>query len=66
MSYVKAAKELPYLTQEEVEAYALRYGLVDTASQGAGGKEEDKSSEKGSSSEKRSSNEKEIGQETEK
>lgn len=35
MSYVKAAKELPFLTQDEVEAEALRYGLTDTVSRGA-------------------------------
>ncbi|KAI8948786.1 general substrate transporter [Xylaria longipes] len=31
ISYVKAAKELPLLTDEEVEQEALRYGLIDTA-----------------------------------
>ncbi|KAI0405758.1 general substrate transporter [Xylaria palmicola] len=36
MSYVKAAKELPLLTDEEVEQEALRYGLIDTAARGAG------------------------------
>lgn len=30
MSYVKAAKELPFLTDEEVEREALRFGLIDT------------------------------------
>lgn len=61
MSYVKAAKELPYLSHAEVEEYALRYGLVDSASEGAAGKETDRSSEKGSSSE----NEKGSSRETE-
>ncbi|KAI0486669.1 general substrate transporter [Xylaria cf. heliscus] len=36
ISYVKAAKELPLLTDEEVEQEALRYGLIDTAARGAG------------------------------
>ncbi|KAI1344230.1 general substrate transporter [Xylariaceae sp. FL0016] len=35
MSYVKAAKELPLLSDEEVEQEALRYGLIDTAARGA-------------------------------
>ncbi|KAJ3523926.1 hypothetical protein NM208_g12261 [Fusarium decemcellulare] len=35
MSYVKAAKELPFLTQEEVEREAIRLGLVTDASRGA-------------------------------
>lgn len=35
MSYVKAAKELPYLTPEEVEQRALEYGLIDSLSDGA-------------------------------
>lgn len=35
ISYVKAAKELPLLTDEEVEQEALRYGLIDTAARGA-------------------------------
>lgn len=30
ISYVKAAKELPFLSDEEVEREALRYGLIDT------------------------------------
>ncbi|KKY34792.1 putative sugar transporter stl1 [Diaporthe ampelina] len=30
MSYVRAAKELPYLTDEEVEREAMRYGLIET------------------------------------
>ncbi|KAI0442035.1 general substrate transporter [Xylaria telfairii] len=34
ISYVKAAKELPLLTDEEVEQEALRYGLIDTAARG--------------------------------
>ncbi|KAK7420546.1 hypothetical protein QQX98_002745 [Neonectria punicea] len=37
MSYVKAAKEMPFLTQEEVEAEAIRLGLFDVASRGAMG-----------------------------
>lgn len=32
ISYVKAAKELPYLTPEEVEQEALRLGLIQTGS----------------------------------
>ncbi|KAI0873387.1 general substrate transporter [Hypoxylon argillaceum] len=35
ISYIKAAKELPLLTDEEVEQEALRYGLIDTAARGA-------------------------------
>ncbi|KAI0426714.1 general substrate transporter [Xylaria sp. FL1042] len=35
MSYIKAAKELPFLTDEEVEQEALKYGLLDTAARGA-------------------------------
>ncbi|KAI0115710.1 general substrate transporter [Nemania sp. FL0031] len=35
ISYVKAAKELPLLTDDEVEQEALRYGLIDTAARGA-------------------------------
>jgi sugar porter (SP) family MFS transporter len=30
MSYVRAAKELPFLTDEEVEREAMRYGLIET------------------------------------
>lgn len=30
MSYVKAAEEMPFLTDAEVEREALRYGLIDT------------------------------------
>ncbi|POS80237.1 sugar transporter [Diaporthe helianthi] len=30
MSYVRAAKELPYLSDEEVEREAMRYGLIET------------------------------------
>lgn len=30
MSYVKAAKEMPFLSDAEVEQEALRYGLIDT------------------------------------
>ncbi|KAF2993954.1 hypothetical protein G7054_g4855 [Neopestalotiopsis clavispora] len=36
MSYVKAAKELPFLNQEEVEREAIKYGLIDTAAHGGG------------------------------
>ncbi|RWA14251.1 hypothetical protein EKO27_g871 [Xylaria grammica] len=35
ISYIKAAKELPLLTDEEVEQEALKYGLLDTAARGA-------------------------------
>lgn len=35
MSYVKAAKELPLLTDEEVEQEALRYGLIDSTARSA-------------------------------
>ncbi|KAI1363691.1 general substrate transporter [Xylaria arbuscula] len=35
ISYVKAAKDLPLLTDEEVEQEALKYGLLDTAARGA-------------------------------
>ncbi|KAF3766817.1 putative hexose carrier protein [Cryphonectria parasitica EP155] len=31
MSYVKAAKEMPFLSDAEVEREALRYGLIETA-----------------------------------
>lgn len=31
MSYVKAAEELPHLQPEEIEGYALRYGLIETS-----------------------------------
>ncbi|KAF4970583.1 hypothetical protein FZEAL_10003 [Fusarium zealandicum] len=34
ISYVKAAKELPFLTQEQIEQEAVRLGLVDHASHG--------------------------------
>lgn len=30
MSYVKAAHEMPFLSDEEVEREALRYGLIET------------------------------------
>lgn len=30
ISYVQAAKDLPFLTDEEVEREALRFGLIDT------------------------------------
>lgn len=32
MSYVRAAKELPHLEPHEIEAYAIRYGLIDSPS----------------------------------
>ncbi|KAI0526266.1 general substrate transporter [Xylaria bambusicola] len=35
ISYIKAAKDLPLLTDEEVEQEALKYGLLDTAARGA-------------------------------
>ena len=35
ISYVKAAKDLPLLTDEEVEQEALKSGLLDTAARGA-------------------------------
>ncbi|KAI0602934.1 general substrate transporter [Biscogniauxia sp. FL1348] len=34
-SYVSAAKELPLLSDEEVEQEALKYGLIETAARGA-------------------------------
>ena len=34
-SYVKAAQELPLLSDAEVEQEALKYGLIDTAARGA-------------------------------
>lgn len=34
-SYVKAAEELPLLSDEQVEQEALKYGLIDTAARGA-------------------------------
>lgn len=39
MSYVKAAKELPFLNQEEVEREAIKYGLIDSAAHGGGMKQ---------------------------
>jgi len=33
MSYVKAAKELPYLTDAEVEQEAIKYGLITAGGQ---------------------------------
>ncbi|KAI3343602.1 general substrate transporter [Ustulina deusta] len=35
ISYIKAAEDLPLLTDEEVEQEALKYGLLDTAARGA-------------------------------
>ncbi|XDG01361.1 hypothetical protein ABKA04_000976 [Annulohypoxylon sp. FPYF3050] len=35
ISYVRAAKELPLLSPEQVEQEALKYGLIDTAARGA-------------------------------
>lgn len=40
MSYVKAAKELPFLNQEEVEREAIKYGLIDSAAHGGGMKQD--------------------------
>ncbi|KAH7041501.1 general substrate transporter [Microdochium trichocladiopsis] len=37
-SYVQAAKELPFLTDEQVEQEAIKYGLIETAARGASGK----------------------------
>jgi len=34
-SYVQAAKELPFLTDEQVEQEAIKYGLIETAARGA-------------------------------
>ncbi|KAL7626472.1 hypothetical protein AAE478_003244 [Parahypoxylon ruwenzoriense] len=34
-SYVRAAEELPLLTDEQIEQEALKYGLIDTAARGA-------------------------------
>lgn len=36
ISYVKAAKELPFLNEEEVEREAIKYGLIETAAHGGG------------------------------
>ncbi|KAI1847618.1 hypothetical protein JX266_006470 [Neoarthrinium moseri] len=36
MSYVQAAKELPLLTEEQVEQEAIKYGLIETAAHGGG------------------------------
>lgn len=36
ISYVKAAKEMPFLNEEEVEREAIRYGLIDIAAHGGG------------------------------
>ncbi|KAI0016969.1 general substrate transporter [Xylariomycetidae sp. FL0641] len=36
ISYVKAAEELPLLTDEQIEQEALRYGLIDTAAHAVG------------------------------
>ncbi|KAJ9130529.1 Sugar transporter [Pleurostoma richardsiae] len=40
ISYVHAAQQLPYLSAEEVEQEALRFGLIDTAARGAGHRHE--------------------------
>ena len=37
ISYVKAAEQMPFLTQEQVEQEAVRLGLVDSGSQGGMG-----------------------------
>ena len=50
MSYVKAARELPFLSPEEVEQEAIRYGLVDTAADGASAPEKESSENNDSSS----------------
>lgn len=36
MSYVRAAEEMPFLSDEEVEREALRYGLIDTVARAHG------------------------------
>ena len=36
ISYVKAAEQLPFLSEDEVERYALLYGLIDAARDGGG------------------------------
>lgn len=45
MSYVRAAEEMPFLSDEEVEREALRYGLIDTVARvnhhGGGGADGD-------------------------
>ncbi|KAG9240271.1 general substrate transporter [Calycina marina] len=35
ISYVKAAKELPLLTTEQIEEHAIKYGLIETAAHAA-------------------------------
>ncbi|KAK3936104.1 sugar transporter STL1 [Diplogelasinospora grovesii] len=41
ISYVRAAEELPFLNPEEIETYAMRYGLIDTISHVRGEKTRD-------------------------
>jgi len=38
MSYVKAAEQLPQLQPEDIEGYAVRYGLIDTISRTSAGR----------------------------
>jgi hypothetical protein len=47
ISYVKAAKELPLLSDEEVEQEALKYGLIDTAARGVAKMAGNRNNEKG-------------------
>ncbi|KAK0751872.1 general substrate transporter [Schizothecium vesticola] len=51
MSYVKAAEELPHLQPEEIEAYAVRYGLIENAAGLRNRVEKRRSGERGSGSE---------------
>lgn len=50
MSYVRAAKELSHLEPVEIEEYARRYGLVDTASRVGGGRDARDEEEKAATS----------------
>ncbi|GAB1310655.1 General substrate transporter [Madurella fahalii] len=50
MSYVKAAKELSHLEPVEIEEYARRYELVDTASRVGGGRDARDEEEKATAS----------------
>lgn len=36
ISYIKAAEDLPLLSEEQVEQEAIKYGLIDTAAHGGG------------------------------
>ncbi|KAK0630271.1 general substrate transporter [Bombardia bombarda] len=49
ISYVKAAEDLPHLQPEEIETYAIRYGLIDSTTQTAAGRRLRDQEEKGSS-----------------